>query len=98
MDEDFLGPESHIDGAIVLEWAWSGKEPFGVLPMEFTNEVIEIFALALCRYEGDDRFYRFSCDRNWVVQNDMDYPSLEEARNSIPAQYDVRTIRWTKAR
>ena len=64
-------PPSHLDSAQVLYWAWSGKKPFGI--MKDTNGAIaaEIYGFAICILGGT--IYRFSCDRQWDVQNDTDY-------------------------
>lgn len=55
-----MKPPGEIDGARVVEWAWSGAELFGEVP---GAEHPEIFGLAIATY-NDCEFYRFSCDRN----------------------------------
>lgn len=40
-------PPKEIDGAKVIEWAWSGSEPFGVVCFESGEVAAEIFGLAI---------------------------------------------------
>jgi hypothetical protein len=87
-------PPEYLDGARVIMWAWSGKKPFGYLPYIDGSSSIEIYGLAICRYGSSGPVYRFSCDRKWVVQNDMDYDSVEEALELLPDQYKQLSVEW----
>lgn len=40
-------PPKEIDGAKVLEWAWSGSKPFGVVRDETGEVAVEIYWLRL---------------------------------------------------
>lgn len=93
-DEDSIKPEKEIDGAKVIELAWSGEKPFGFIPVEGTTCQIAVYGLAICKYNNSEKYYRFSCDKNWNVENDMDYDSINDAKEKIPVQNDVREIKW----
>ena len=81
-----MRPPPELDGAEVLWWAWSGAQPFGVMPSTDGTSGIEIYGLAICVY-ASGAIYRFSCDREWRVQNDALVDSAESAKHSVPAQY-----------
>jgi hypothetical protein len=88
-----MKPPLHLDSGKVLFWAWSGDKPFGKMPTG-DNTSIEIYGFAICILDG--KLYRFSCDRNWEVQNDMDFDSIEEAKVSSYPQYSNQPIQWNK--
>jgi hypothetical protein len=83
-------PPTSIDGAKVLEWAWSGEHPFGEVP---GAESPLIFGLAIATYDGQ-QFYRFSCDRHWVTQQDAVYDSASLAKEQLPLQYRRVPAQW----
>lgn len=87
-------PPTHLDNAKVLQWAWSGKEPFGQLTDENGQNAIKIYGFAICQYEDSKEIYRFSCTKKWEVVQDMDYDSVEEAKNGLPKQYQTADIVW----
>ena len=58
----------------MLEWAWSGEHPFGEVP---GADSPLIFGLVIATYD-DREFYRFSCDRHWVTQQDAVYDSVDQ--------------------
>lgn len=89
-----MHPPERIDGARVLEWAWSNV-PFGVVPVEGA-EAIAIHGLALCQYDGKTRVYRFSCNREWGCEQDGLYDSLEEAKRELPGQYRRVPVVWRR--
>ncbi len=90
-------PPKIIDGAIVLEWAWSGALPFGFIKYTETNDVAsEIFGFAICQYPGSKTIYRFSCDKNWETEQDSDYSSIEDAKKNLPEQYKNVEAKWVK--
>jgi hypothetical protein len=89
-------PNRKIDNATVIEYAWSGDEPFGFIRDSDGNAIVEIFGLALCKYDNDETIYRFSCDQNWETQQDSDYDSIDSAKNLIPEQYKNQLVVWTK--
>lgn len=85
-------PADELDGAKVIKWAWSGDKPFG-----FVGE-IEIYGLAICRYNGSADVYRLSCDKDWEVQQDGLYDSIDEAVKQLPDQYKLVIATWTNKR
>lgn len=90
-----MTPPPHIDGALVLEWAWS-EIPFGELRSSDGSIVTAIHGLALCRYEGSSTIYRFSCDANWETEQDSDHSSIEQAKAHLPEQYRRVPTQWIK--
>lgn len=89
-------PPSHIDGARVLAWAWSGL-PFGHVANDAGTAPVAIHGLALCQYAGESAVYRFSCDAQWDSVQDARHASMEEARQQLPAQYRAVTATWHPA-
>lgn len=88
-------PPDELDGAIVIKWAWSGTKPFGLIRyQDDLYKPIEIYGLAICQYENSDSVYRFSCDKNWKVQNDSPHNSVEEAQHSLTDQYKLVKAEW----
>jgi hypothetical protein len=88
-------PPDYLDGARVLKWAWSGENPFGY--MQYTDDKlppIEVFGLAICRYEDTKELFRFSCDKSWEVVNDSPENSIDNAIENLPQQYKTVNIIW----
>ena len=91
-----MKPPRKIDGADILEWAWSGEKSFGVVKDCDGNVQAEIFGLAICKYMSSPTIYRFSCNKSWETVQDFDYISMEEAKLRIPLQYKNLPINWNK--
>lgn len=87
-------PPDELDGAKVIKWAWSGDRPFGVIPIADSDDLIEIFGLAICQYDDSDSIYRFSCDKDWEVQQDGVYESIDDALRQLPDQYKLVIADW----
>ncbi len=91
-----MKPPSEIDGAEVLEWAWSGEVPFGLLKYQDGTVASKIFGLAICRYRNSNAIYRFSCNEKWESEQDSDYSTISEAKAALPNQYkDIKAV-WHK--
>ncbi|MEM8530815.1 MAG: hypothetical protein AAGF95_08225 [Chloroflexota bacterium] len=88
-------PPATIDGADVLEWAWSDI-PFGTVASIDATDSTTIHGLALCRYPNSSTIYRFSCDEHWESVQDADYDSVAAAREALPKQYHNAPIVWHK--
>lgn len=89
-------PADLLDGARVIKWAWSGHKPFGLLRYQDDEyQPIEIYGLAICQYDDSSGIYRFSCDKDWEVQQDGLYDSIEEAIAQLPDQYKSVIATWT---
>jgi hypothetical protein len=99
-ENQIVEPPDDLDGAKVIKWAWSGVEPFGHLPIvgsdtdNESRDSIEIFGLAICQYDDSDNVYRFSCDKDWEVQQDGGYESVEDAQRQLSDQYKLVTAKW----
>lgn len=81
-------PANELAGAKVIKWAWSGDRPFGLVGE------IGIYGLAICRYDDSADVYRFSCDKDWEVQQDGLYNSIDEAIERLPDQYRSASATW----
>ena len=80
-------PPKQIDGANVIEWAWSDA-PFGEVGG------VLIHGLAICHYGDSHEIYRFSCDAHWGTQQDGLYGSINEAKSDLPRQYRNAEAIW----
>ena len=87
-------PPDMLDGARVLWWAWSGDLPFGEL-VGASGDVRQVFGFAVCRYDSGE-VYRFTCNKDWRVVQDMDQGNEEEAKADIPSQYDSSRVVWRR--
>lgn len=85
-----MKPPQQIDGADVLEWAWSDT-PFGEV------SGTKVHGLAVCRYAGSSEIYRFSCDAQWNTEQDEVYGSVQEAIDELPHQYRNSEAIWRVA-
>lgn len=85
-----MQPPNKIDGARVIEWAWSGDDPFGEVPGTVHPE---IYGLAIATYD-DIVFYRFSCDRNWNTVQDALHDYVAAAKDQLPDQYRNVVAKW----
>lgn len=88
-------PPKQIDNATVLEYAWSAL-PFGVVRYSDGSIVAHTHGLAICQYADSNVIYRFSCTKNWVTIQDMEYETVEEAKRLLPEQYRNAPIVWQK--
>ena len=99
-ENQMVEPPEDLEGAKVIKWAWSGHEPFGQLPLigsdtdSESSDSIEIFGLAICQCDDSDNVYRFSCDKNWEVQQDGVYESVDDAQTQLPDQFKSVTAQW----
>lgn len=89
-----MNPPSQLDGSQVLYWAWSGDKPFGNMNYTDGSVASEIYGFAICINAGT--ILRFSCDHDWQVQNDMDFPTIEEAMKAEYRQYQNQPTIWNK--
>ena len=86
-------PPDELDGARVIQWAWSGSDPFGYIDVVEPGQRIAIHGLAVCRYGNSPGVYRFSCDEDWEVHEDGLYNSIEDAL-TLPEQYKLGVAKW----
>ncbi|HMR89658.1 MAG TPA: hypothetical protein PKD51_15965 [Saprospiraceae bacterium] len=95
-EEDHINESPNmLDGAKVIKWAWSGDKPFGLItPNDNGSDSITIYGLAICQYDDSSDVYRFSCNKDWEVQQDEVYKSVEDAIRQIPDQYKFVVAQW----
>lgn len=85
-------PPPVIDGAAVLFWA-ADEEPLSwVHYTDGSHDPIAIHGVVIARY-ASGALYRFSCARDWTVQQDAPYASIEEAKR-LPQGFDPARIHW----
>jgi hypothetical protein len=90
-----MSPPTLIDGARVLEWAWSDV-PFGDVRSTDGAVAMEIHGLALCQYEGSSTVVRLSCNSEWGSEQDAEYASVDAAKSQLPAQYRRVPAVWNR--
>lgn len=89
-----MKPPEYLDGAKVIKWAWSGVQPFGTVSSEDGAENEEIYGLGICKYEGSEVVYRFSCNKSWETIQDGVYENIEKAVELLPDQYKRVEANW----
>jgi hypothetical protein len=89
-----MKPPKEIDDADVIWWAWSGIAPFFEMPVTESAETIAIYGLAVCRHPKSGNVYRFSCNAEWEVENDSQWPTIEEALQATSTQFDASVVQW----
>ena len=89
-----MQPPREIDGAEVVLWAWSGPQPFFVMPSTQSGASVAIHGLAICRYAKTGAVYRLSCNSAWETENDSAYSSVDDATRGQSAHYDVDSVQW----
>ncbi len=94
---EIFEPPDELDGAKVILWAYNPIKPFFI--MKYTDGTVykPVHGFAICRYKGSEIFYKFSCDSDWNVANDLDAASIEEAVEIAQTQ-SLEPITWTKKR
>ena len=86
-------PPPVIDGATVLFWA-AAEEPLSwVHYTDGSAAPIAIHGVVIARY-ASGALYRFSCARDWTVEQDAPYASIEDAKQ-LPRGFDPARIHWT---
>jgi len=92
---DTIEPPDELDGAEVILWAYHPQKPFFIMEYSDGRPYKPIHGFAICRYEGEKKYYKFSCDKVWNVENDQICDSIEEA---VKAATDISNepISWNK--
>lgn len=90
---------SELDGAkIILYTRNSISNEFRTVGLlNDNNEVfdeIPITAMAICKYEGGNEYYLFSCNLNGEVVGDFNHDTLEEAKESAKFNHNVGDEDW----
>ena len=81
-------PPDELDGAEVVLWAFNPEKPFFIMESRDGTMSVPIHGFAICQYKEERQYYKFSCDKEWHVENDMDHGSVEEA---VKAATDMST-------
>jgi hypothetical protein len=50
--------------------------------------------LAICQYNGEESFYLFGCDENWVSLSETWHESLEDAKRQAEFEYVGTSSTW----
>ena len=79
-----------LDGAAVLYY--TDKDDFGVVSNTDGTDAEYVCHLSICKYENDDRYYLFLCDKNYEVVTDDLLDTLEECFES--AHHRKENIIW----
>lgn len=88
-----------LDGAKVIQHTSNTlSNHYGVVGiLNDRKEIIDrlpITAMAICQYEGSNKYYLFSCDTNWEVIGDFDFDTLEDAVISAKLSQNVNEDEW----
>ncbi|NTV37190.1 MAG: hypothetical protein HGA53_09565 [Anaerolineaceae bacterium] len=94
-NRETLEPPDELDGAEVILWAFTPQKPFFIMVYSDGTPYKPIHGFAICRYKGESQYYKFSCDIEWNVENDMDCDSIEEAVK-IANDMTIEPITWNK--
>ena len=90
-----LEPPGELDGAQVQLWAYDPLKPFFIMEYSDGRPGKPIHGFAICQYKGEKKFYKFSCDSEWNVENDLDCDSVDEAM-SAAQDMTAEAITWIK--
>jgi uncharacterized protein with WD repeat len=88
-----------LDGAKVFKYTSNSlSNKFGTVRTinEKKETIVEIpiTAMAICKYEGSEEYYLFSCDLNWEVIGDFQFDSLKEAMEIAKNSDNVKYEDW----
>ena len=88
-----------LDGARVLQFAIVDEAvvPTGRTTHRIEDEVLgPASGLAIARYDGDEQYYLFYCDRAWQVVTDTCHPTLDLALEQAEFEYRGIADRWQR--
>jgi hypothetical protein len=94
-NRDTIEPPDELDGAEVILWAFNPQKPFFIMKYSDGALYKPIHGFAICQYKGEKRYYKFSCDIAWNVENDSDCDSIEEAVK-VASDMSIEPITWNK--
>lgn len=84
---------SELDGAEIIAISELGS--YGQIQILDSTDTIEVTYLALCRYKDSGTIYLFLCDKNFGVENDWDFTSIDEAVHSANAR-SKEPVKWNR--
>ncbi|MCL2816853.1 MAG: hypothetical protein FWD39_00500 [Clostridiales bacterium] len=83
---------SHLDGAKIIKLSVKGD--YGTIKIQDYKEAkIPVCFLAICKYDGDDKYHLFDCDNELNVVDDDLCDDLDEAVNLAQIWSDL-PIKW----
>ncbi|MGE3245643.1 MAG: hypothetical protein AB7F96_17510 [Beijerinckiaceae bacterium] len=88
-------PPHKLDGAQVIEWCYFAT-PFRTIALD-GGKMIACHGAAICRYDGSDIVYCFTCSIDWDVIVDTDYASIEGAKTMMLGNFGIPAEAWTSA-
>jgi hypothetical protein len=50
--------------------------------------------MAICKYEGSNQYYLYSCDLDWEVIGDFDFDTIKDAMESAKLSHNVKDEDW----
>ena len=89
-------PPAQLDGADVHCWAVSRAG--GFYDLGGGPPRIRVAAMAIAQYADQETVYLFGCDENWSVVADMDWGSIEEAKEVATQKAGGETLIWNPGR
>ncbi|MGO4501094.1 hypothetical protein AB4114_35180 [Paenibacillus sp. 2RAB27] len=91
-----------LDGANVIMHTCNGPEtPLSKMIFEEddgSQKEVAITALAIAKYKNGDKYYLFLCDKNWVVLNDFDLSTVDEAMQCASTSFSINKSDWIPVR
>jgi hypothetical protein len=66
---------------------WVGGQP-----------IKEIYGLSICKYESDNGYYLFYCDKNWETITDTYHDTVEDAKDQAEFEFANTIDSWTDAK
>jgi hypothetical protein len=84
---------SELGGAEIIAISELGE--YGHIIIDDTSETIDVAYLAICKYKNSDTVYLFLCDKNFSVENDWDFESIEEALKNANTR-SIKNIKWNR--
>lgn len=82
---------ANLDGAKVLYYTQNGN--YGELKLLNGETVDKYSYLAICKYENDEDYYLFCCNKNYEVVNDTVWESIEKCMSIASSSYNEK-IEW----
>lgn len=58
------------------------------------NKSIDIVLIAVCKYDNENGFYLFGCDKNFETFSDFFYEDIDGALDDAKRFYQVDDIKW----
>lgn len=86
------GPPDELDGARVLSWAVSRRG--GFYQLAGSDPPITVTGMVVAQYASGGPVYLFKCDAGWLVVQDWDCGSIEEAQELGAQHAGGEALEW----